>query len=481
MMILEKKISVSIIWLLFSVCLQSNMGWSATTDSLNEFPPCKKIKTSGRPDSADFKTIRLMFHVIRKSDLSGSFRNTNENIEKYFSDVTDYINYRLSHNELPKPNSGSALITDVGLRIQSRVHFWDEDSLFNMFQINDNPSAEFFYAFILKQETLTDEEKNGRLHIIIMPRKDRPILGGSAAGLCDKRYIQFKGTDWEYNDRLGYGGQNNYDYAVATHGGHILHEMGHSLCLMHNFCCGTAGYQEDACTDNNDSTGKPPVQWSSNNYMDYTGWSETRSYSACQIGIIHRSLADDINGLGDLLEVDPCKHSKSGETKTYLQQDADAIWKEDVVYQKVKLERHVSAPCGLNLTDQAKVIIDNQGLLTIVNATAEVSCAGTKRKIVVKKGGYLVLNQAKMNDVVIVVQKGGTLLIERVNQFNRSSLILKSGAAAWGKGLNALLEMDSESKTKISNRIKRDLDLSWSSHEYLPIEKCLKFKAIGKK
>lgn len=362
---------------------------------------------NGAPNSHNTKTIRIMWHVIRKSDKTGSFLGTEQSIDNYFKDVANYINFRLSNNELPSPNRGSRLVVDTKLRITHKVQFWNSTNAFNIFQAGLMfPETEFINNYIKPSNSpLSTFEKNNYLHVIIMPSITKPILGGMASDITDKNWIRFRGTDWVFNEKKN----DNYNFAVSQHGGHMLHEMGHNLGLDHNFCCGTKGYQQDECADNDQQNGMPPNQGSSNNYMDYRDDWDGKSFSECQINYMHYNLINNNGDLGDLLVDDYC--------------DINGLYNDLIIHQNENINYdgsrflnsnliingRLNINCDVSFPKLSLCKINGQGKLFLSDAKLFSNCNKLWHGVIIEQNGYFNINKGFIENCEILVKNGGTL------------------------------------------------------------------------
>lgn len=429
---MKMKKYIIVIILFFVNYLHSQNGCSMTNPppkprnlTLRGGPQCS-IESSynilNNPNSNNIKTIRIMWHVIRKDDKSGSFNGTDLSISNFFNDVANNINYRLSNNQLPSPNKGSSLVNDTKLRVKHSIKFWNSTSAFNIFNNGTIEPQDVFIANYIKSMSspLTFFEKNNYLHIIIMPKITKPITGGMASGFYDKNWIRFAGIDYEYNDIKSPNYQNKYNTVVISHAGHVLHEMGHNLGLFHNF-----DNQQDNCVDNDLTNGSPPTKGSSNNHMDYVGSWVATCYSECQIYNMHFGLYNNLGGLADLIVEDFCNIDALEQLITISNTQNIVYNGSKFIKSNIVVNGSLTFNCDVSMPKNSSIQVNNK--LFLLESKIYSYCGKMWYGVIIENNGYVNIDKGIAENCQILVKSGGTLHLTGNLDLKNANITIESG------------------------------------------------------
>lgn len=227
------------------------------------------------PEQTPIKQCRVIYHVIRQSDGSGSFQNNLTDIQ-WLNDHASQVNQRLGN--LGQLNAGtSPYISDSRIRIVlESILFHNSNVLFEPTD-GDVLNATLVEADI--DNLLTDEQVLGATHIFI---KGGTTVGGNTDP-DERKWIVVEG--WYGNSPSG-GPVGNF-----------IHEFGHVCGLDHNYqpVC-------DDCHDNDFAPPACPTLGSSNNFMDGYGgqggpngmFATDPGFSACQLSLMHCVLSGSV-------------------------------------------------------------------------------------------------------------------------------------------------------------------------------------------
>lgn len=350
------------------------------------------------------KTLRVSFDVIQKSDGSGSYLGTDAQISDFFQKLVDASNQCLANLQVHVPTVSTNYITDSKIRLKlNKVHFFKNDNIYNITSgSNDATNAENIYNnYLLQSADLDEIDRNHTLHIIMEPILNRSI-GGQARGFGDRKWIVMRGYDLIYNDELQNTG--NYINTANYFAHHVIHEAGHSMGLYHVFDCYDC--YDYGC---NNST-------KTNNYMDYPNWSTTNwasliSLTECQVSKIHYSMMGYFGSINQDYIQDYCNFD---DTQSFsINSDRDIVWNNARnLMGNVNISGKLNIKCNISLPQAAKVIVQNEGVLTLDQGVFDNVCGNDWNGIIVKSGGLLVINSTTISDYNVTIESGGTIQIK---------------------------------------------------------------------
>ena len=351
------------------------------------------------------KTIRVSFDVIQKSDGSGSYLGTENQITDFFRKLIDAANQYMSNLPVHIPNVSSNYIIDSRIRfVLNKVFFLKNDDVYNTtYGSSDASNASLIYNnYILTQNDLNEIDKHHTLHVIMEPLLPGRTVGGQASGIGDRQWIVMRGYEQSYNDELTNTG--NYINTANYFAYHFIHEAGHSMGLYHTF----------SCNDCNDygchSAG------TTNNFMDYPNWiNHNQTYCSalteCQISKIHYSLMGYFGSIKEDLIQDFCIfddnqsfHIDNGREINWL--NLRNLRGNLSIFGKLTLK------CSLSLPQGAGIFIQNSGLMNLEEGLLKNACSNDWNGIIVKSGGLLILNSTSIADYNVTVECGGSVIIK---------------------------------------------------------------------
>jgi hypothetical protein len=349
------------------------------------------------------KKLRISFDVLQKSDGSG-YNGTDTEIRKYFNDFIDSANYRLANLKVLTPAVTSPHVIDSRIRyFLNRIDFYKSDNLYTYPDRATNIRVaidSIYNNVILPRSDLSSIDKYNTLHLIMVP-KIKGSTGGQAHGFSDKTWVVLKGYEYSFNWASS---RANSIHELANH---LIHEIGHSLGLYHNFQGGPNGYQCDDCGDNG-----CPIEATSNNYMDYNG-SHEYSFSECQVAKMHYCLMGNEGNIKDDYIQDYCTFD-SNQTIT-INAGQDIIWnssKNLLGNLSINSSGSLTITCNVSLPKDANVVVNSGGKLILNQGNFDNKCNDTWGGIIVQNGGYFEINSTTISDYPILVKNGGTLCIK---------------------------------------------------------------------
>ncbi len=246
-----------------------------------------RIKASALEDTT---YLRISIHVFADTTGSGNFNPDSASHITFLQEMVGWINHRLTNLDTLQPLMPSSFIGTTGLQVRVDSIFYHRDQ--HGWDCSEEIDSDYMRTFYVNQDTtLSFQQKFQTLPIFI--GSNYPLVGGHNSLIGDKRYIAMRGIYSEFLTRP-------YPDAVRDCGRGLLHELGHSLGLSHNFKGGSHGEQCDECEDNG-----CPEEGSSNNIMDY--WpSFGYALSACQLDIIRQHLKGERGTISEVILNDSC-------------------------------------------------------------------------------------------------------------------------------------------------------------------------------
>jgi hypothetical protein len=282
-----------------------------------------------------FRTVRVNYHFILRSNGTGSFTETGDNLGnsltgyQFAKDLNSALNYSLSYNaqmHIP-PNNNIPNNTPNYNYVIDAVYFHKNDNWFNF------GSGGLIYDAV-------GADKTAVMNIILT--ESSSIIGYASTVShtpTDPRYTENGGFYKRYLDFINHVFPGDQYSWVINGYAQIGHELGHLQGLDHTVLypyappCPTLahdGFVDPSCGDGCDDTpsawhitdvlqnGQPSAQhpgrcgwdwqrnkWCSNNMMDYTGQN---ALTPCQLGIVHGGLN---NGLRNFAT---CEAVKTDQT-----------------------------------------------------------------------------------------------------------------------------------------------------------------------
>ncbi len=375
---------------------------STCRDQLNYIPDLQHL------DQTPIKYIRVNFHVMCNDEGKGNF---DPKMGRYFINmVLKAANGKMKGNKkmnLPPGNDTPVLPMRYQYVLTGHpsdakddgIYFHNDDELYGMIGSGKNRNIynkDVYNKYGIQKDTV--------LNIFIMTHpidslksktyvKDSKGIGYPDFVKVTNWFYKLKNARWE-NGKLE-GTLNKWN-AVKL----LNHEIGHSLGLRHSWR-GNDGCDDTPTHSNcwNKTKGKAPcdVYWS-NNFMDYNAHSS--AWSPCQIGTIHRNMADKKKKIRKLLVKKWCTLD---EQKTVtISRDTDWLGAKDlegnlIIENGATLTVH----CRLSIPGKGKIIIKPKGKLVLDGATLENDCGDNWKGIELwskdeNKGSIEIFNDSKI-------------------------------------------------------------------------------------
>lgn len=248
---------------------------SAECDDWNIYSPVD-------PNNTPIKYVRITFHIMQKTDSSGNFQYSPEQLNYLQNILMGFLNSKFSNTTSMNLQTTSPYIQDTRIRFSlANVYFWQSDYAWN-YQQTEEFGSNLFTTYVTNQSQVAF--KNNSVHIFICENNGGK---GRASGIGDKSWITLSGI---YASFL----QNN-TWSVANT---LAHELGHSLGLFHTWDwideCNDTPNNPNCWNVNEPNNGDCAIP--SNNMMDYNACQ--CALTICQVNRMHYHL----NGNGNVAD-----------------------------------------------------------------------------------------------------------------------------------------------------------------------------------
>ncbi len=372
-------------------------------------PEVKKITSyipdTKHPGAIPIKYVRINFHIMQKSDGSGSFDEASG--KKFCREMVEQSNNRWANNvKMNLPENNTTEVLPINIRVvlqkdpitgQDAIYFHKDDSLCFW-----NRSLKKGYASLSDQTVIKKYSVGGDsiINIFFMEHDPDslnsltygdPTLSGISFGGSIKLFsMHLQSTLVKYRD----------DGTPFTHDTNFLsklmnHELGHSLGLNHTW------NWDDGCDD----TPKNPGCWSvtgkapcdgvvSNNMMDYN--SSQQAVTPCQIGKMQYYLAKEEDGARKYIIPDWCEYHAFN--RVVITKNENVVWSgmRDLLGDiEIRSGATLTIRSIVSLPEQAKIIVKPGGKLIIDDGIITNRCGD-------KWDGIQLWRDKKTNEIGIV-------------------------------------------------------------------------------
>ncbi len=328
----------------------------------------------------DHRKIRVNFHIMNDTIGDKNFPDTEETYI-YFKKLLENANERLSNNRkmnLPvgndtpnlKPKYSYVLTPNTQAKDDKGIYFHYDNDLY--YFVNKGKNRNNYSKDVIRKY---GKHVDSILNVFVLPHHPDSIAsktyGAFGTGIALGTSVKVAGL---YDGKLKF-----WDYATL-----LNHEIGHVFGLNH------AWTKSDGCNDTPSHpncwgpNGKAPCDGEvvSNNVMDYN--ANQMAITPCQLGRVHRKIAKESSKKRGLVIPN---------------------WCDPVVDKTIIIDRHVEWSGAKDLRKDIVILPD---------ASLTVSCRlslARGRKIVVKKGGQLILNGGRIHNAC--GDRWGGILIEK--------------------------------------------------------------------
>ncbi len=338
------------------------------------------------------RIIRINFHIMNDSIGDKNFPETEETYA-YFKCLVDNCNERLRNNRkmnLPVGNQTPNLDPKYRYRLVPNTSDPDDNGIYfhydneHYFYVNKGKHRNNYKREVIEKYGVNTDSI---LNVFVLPHHPDSVksktYGGHDAGIALGTSVKIAGL---YDDRL-----KCWEYAVL-----LNHEIGHVFGLNH------AWTKSDGCDD----TPPNPNCWGpnsaapcntevvSNNLMDYN--AQQMAITPCQLGRVHRTIAD-LNSKKRGLVI--------------------AKWCEPDLSDNINVKGNIEWRGAKDL---------NKNIIVHPNSELTISCRlslANGRKIIVKEGGVLILNECRIHNAC--GDKWGGIVLE--NRDKNPGQLIKKG------------------------------------------------------
>ncbi|MFI5171853.1 MAG: reprolysin-like metallopeptidase [Chitinophagales bacterium] len=417
-----KQVVVIIIILLLCSCNKFIIRYAGEADVLNQDlpfvePGCKfsenYITDPSHPSATPVRYIRINFHIMQRSDGSGSFNEAEG--KKFCRELVEQSNYRWANNfqmNLPVGNSTPALPIQIRVVLQKDITTGDDAIYFHK---NDslafwNRSLKKGYAS-LSDKTVINKYTIGTDSIInlFLMEHDPDSIGSKTYGDATLSGISFVGSIKLFSFHYQHTTVKYRDDGTPfTHDALFLsklmnHEIGHSLGINHTWAW------DDGCDD----TPKNPGCWSetgvspcdgviSNNMMDYN-WSQ-QAVSPCQIGKIQYNFYKDDYAIRKFAIPYWCEYHSMERIIIY--KNENVVWNGGKdLWGDIELRSGATLTirCMISLPEEAKIMIKPGAKLIIDGGTITNRCGD-------KFDGIQIYRNRKTDEIgQIIISNNGSI------------------------------------------------------------------------
>lgn len=337
-------------------------------------------------------TLNMIFHIIE-----GPLEKSNFDLEsgrKYFSDMINNCNLRLSLNEKMKlPKNNTTPVYDPKIRLTISTRGYKNVSTF-YHHVETDPSLAYFLNKGLGQNNYNVRiinkyaiRNDSLLNVFVMSFPPKLIKSYPA---------EYHGSGIALGSSIKMGGmfqKGGPDWGYATM---FTHEVGHVLNLNH-------AWVNDGCDDTpvnsncfGDGTGPcAPDGVASNNLMDYN--NSQMAITPCQVGKMRESLAREGNFQRKLIDFDFC--NPTDDMEIIISKKTE--WKgERDVNRSLVIENGGSLRlcCRLSLPKGGYIKIKKGGELILDNVKIHNACGYEILGVIKEAGGKLHINNNLSRD-----------------------------------------------------------------------------------
>ncbi len=327
------------------------------------------IPDTSRLELTPKRILRVNFHIMQRADGTGNF--TEKEAEKYIEDMMWVTNKTLldgnTQMNLPIGNKTPVLplryeyqlSPDPSIPGDKGIYFHQDDELYYMIYKGRNNNL-----FDRRPFEKYGVQKDKVLNIFLMGHhKDSlvsPTYRSGDSGVAFGNFVKLVGLKVAHSTNIGTEEKPRYRSAWSLQG-LLHHEIGHCLGLPHT-------WGRDQCDD----TPLHPNCWNygtgeckenvSNNVMDYNMFRN--AWTPCQLGIVHRNLTMQNQRQRKMLVKNWCDLD---EEKNVLI-SSDEIWQREVdLFGHLIIEANatLTLTCRVSLPRDAKILIQPGGTLIL--------------------------------------------------------------------------------------------------------------------